>query len=353
MREFQLSSNFDAVFHVKAYTEENITCNSARTPSWSFLKLILHLQNSGLMQFGLLFSLYILAVLVVNGVYTAFKVLHTVSMEARRTTREHIRDSEFLPVPATDPIYQYQPTNLSTGNPSFSLPPQFRIPFAMQGVPHYPSSMPVHRPSVVRNFMEPLPREVMPQPTTAGPSFYKWKKLASEFRKINDYSKLSGKVSYEALDAEQREAAKLPPHFPDNLYQLLDSFLGNKAVNNHILSQSASIPSFASEDEPVVTDIPVEGGASASASERTDDGGESSRFNSGKRKKEVSKSAHAIVTAMSDDEVLVLSLMMAAALLVVQVWLEEECTLISDDEDDEMEPVDTCPFVDEDSSSMK
>ncbi|KAL3682630.1 hypothetical protein R1sor_000652 [Riccia sorocarpa] len=29
------------------------------------------------MQFGLLFSLYILAVLVVNGVYTAFKVLHT------------------------------------------------------------------------------------------------------------------------------------------------------------------------------------------------------------------------------------------------------------------------------------
>ncbi|KAL3679858.1 hypothetical protein R1sor_022814 [Riccia sorocarpa] len=92
-------------------------------------------------------------------------------MEARRAAREHIRDDKFLPVSATYPIYQYQPANLSSGSPSFSLPPQFRIPFAMQGVPHFPSSMPVHRPSVVRNFMEPLPREVMPEPTSAGPSF--------------------------------------------------------------------------------------------------------------------------------------------------------------------------------------
>ncbi|KAL3696029.1 hypothetical protein R1sor_010105 [Riccia sorocarpa] len=106
----------------------------------------------------------------------------------------------------------------------------------------------------------------------------KWEKLATEFRKIHDYGKWTGRAPYSALDSSQREAEKLPTYFPDQWYQLMESFMGPRPAINPILAETDNSPS---------------------ASDRNDDGIESARHNSGKRKKDVSKSASAIVTAMS------------------------------------------------------
>ncbi|KAL3685501.1 hypothetical protein R1sor_003523 [Riccia sorocarpa] len=130
----------------------------------------------------------------------------------------------------------------------------------------------------------------------------KWEKLAADFRRINDYEKLTGKPLYSALDSEARDKAKLPGYFPDHWYTAMDTFLGPRPTINPNLSQSAPNPtSPTAEDEVPGTEAPmselndahVEHGTSASEFE-------SGRHNSGKRKKDVSKSAHAILSAMNN-----------------------------------------------------
>ncbi|KAL3680651.1 hypothetical protein R1sor_023607 [Riccia sorocarpa] len=134
----------------------------------------------------------------------------------------------------------------------------------------------------------------------------KWEKLATEFRKIHDYGKWTGRAPYSALDSSQREAEKLPTYFPDQWYQLMESFMGPRPAINPILAESGmNPPPPVSEEEHVVIDgrLPdytdPAADNSPSASDRNDDGIESTRHNSGKRKKDVSKSATAIVTTMS------------------------------------------------------
>ncbi|KAL3700260.1 hypothetical protein R1sor_018282 [Riccia sorocarpa] len=135
----------------------------------------------------------------------------------------------------------------------------------------------------------------------------KWEKLTTEYRKIRDFGRSTGVSPYWSMDSAQREAEKLPANFSEQVFYAMDAFLGSRPAINPVLFESSPIDSPKSEDDPAVTD-PENRSASVndfqsepntSASERTDDGIESARHNSGKRKKDVSKSANAIVTAMS------------------------------------------------------
>ncbi|KAL3698653.1 hypothetical protein R1sor_012729 [Riccia sorocarpa] len=72
-------------------------------------------------------------------------------MDVRRAMGENIVDRDFLPVSPSDPIYLHPPPVVTSGSPSFVLPPQFHLPFVVPPpIPRFDGTVSVSRPSAVR-----------------------------------------------------------------------------------------------------------------------------------------------------------------------------------------------------------
>ncbi|KAL3701649.1 hypothetical protein R1sor_019671 [Riccia sorocarpa] len=234
-------------------------------------------------------------------------------MDVRRAMGENIGDREFLPVSPSDPIYLHPPAVKTSGSPSFALPPQFRMPFALPPpVPRFDGSVPISRPSAVRPIA--APHFFHGRGNEAGPSAsfsaqvldFTDSAIPSSQEPYETNSQTSAGVGNQLLDGEELQPRGRRRLQPVSGKEESLPATGNVVKTRFHWHEAATIALIEAKKEEADEDdarfgrdIMLSTDQKWKLIKKTDDPGESLKHNSGKRKKEVSKSANAIVGAMN------------------------------------------------------